>query len=443
MIKVGAAVAATVAVMTATGHASEAQAAWSRPFQPLPTGQVGLGVQLAASPWAPGSVIAWESGNQVLRVRRIGPGGSRGPVRTIGRSDEPSLVAVDRRGVATVVWFDAADHSLNARRLSVSSRLGPVLRVAGPALTGDYPYRSARLAVDADGDATVVWAQIEAIGEERLIGIGAGAVHARRVTADHRLGPVLDPSHAGDLDVAPRVAVTPSGRATMAWVRTTAGVSTVVASRIGPGRAGAVHTVSDPTHPPHLEYSSDGIEVTSDPAGRSTVVWRTGGGPGGPTAVAARRLRAGGELGPTRAVAPLGAAVGPIHALADRAGRVAVLWYRQGDAYTIEARRLAPRGGMGSLQTIAGPSEYLSHPDATVDSTGRVTVVWASGINGKRHVRVRHAAPGGPWGPARRISRRRAADILSPHVVASGPDDLLATWSRIRRPNSVVEAVRR
>ena len=79
-----------------------------------------------------------------------------------------------------------------------------------------------QVAVDADGDAVVVWTRLD----------GSAIAQARRISAAGLLGPVLDLSPHGEDASGPQVAIDAGGNAIALWYRSNVGALQV----LWPGR---------------------------------------------------------------------------------------------------------------------------------------------------------------------------------------------------------------
>ena len=90
-------------------------------------------------------------------------------------------------------------------------RLGRVHRIAPPRGLVDF-----RVAVDAAGNATIVWAPRLGCCSAQDPPITQAVLRARRLTAKGDLGRTIVVASEG-VNLYPRVAVAPSGRATIAW----------------------------------------------------------------------------------------------------------------------------------------------------------------------------------------------------------------------------------
>ncbi len=177
-----------------------------------------------------------------IETTRIAPDGSLGAVRDVSEANDDvggPQVVVDPQGVATVAWEsivvnpDGSASSLDkVRRIAADGTpLGPV-----QVLSATGRVFEPQVAVDAQGNATAVWAN-------------DGTIQARRIAADGTLGAVQDLYTPGARKASPDpdVAVAPSGVVTAVWDRTSdAGAESITqARRIGAdGTLGTTQTLS-------------------------------------------------------------------------------------------------------------------------------------------------------------------------------------------------------
>jgi hypothetical protein len=388
---------------------------------------------LLATSGRQGSIVAWQEGyNESLVARRIRRDGKLGRKRKLaGRtktsSDEGAWLAAGPSGAAVAVWEDNGG-GIRARRMTRSGKVGRIhqIAVAGSLVAEGGSDLDVDVAVDARGDATIVWSPVKDASSQDPEPFRAN-VYARRLTARGRVGrrltlPVDPGVYSGG---SPRVAYMPSGKTVVAW-------GGVFAATVGVGGNVVLGGGSDP-------------QLAIDARGNATVVWRYGASMGGMEqfGLRARRLYAGGGLGPLHAISDTRIYLGDVHRLAvDGAGNVTVAWRDFAEdivrlrrigaddtlgpvvdlsapgvgaeayqarlenaapalaidsarnvttawmrllppagnpAYTIEARGMAGNGALGSIQTLAYPTTYASDPKVVSDAPGVALVAWSDG----------------------------------------------------------------
>ena len=126
-----------------------------------------------------------------------------GPVHTLspaGGAANSTRVAVDADGDAVVVWtrLDGTHPRVQARRISAAGALGPVRTLSLAGQTATNP----ELAVDGDGDAYIVWYRSD---------VGGLQVYGRALSSAGAVGPLQRLSRPSAQASNPRVAVDETG----------------------------------------------------------------------------------------------------------------------------------------------------------------------------------------------------------------------------------------
>jgi DNA-binding beta-propeller fold protein YncE len=259
-----------------------------------------------------------------IEARARSAAGSLGPVQTLSGPGQDARfpgLGVDAGGNAVVSWmrFDGSDPGtaspccwrIQVRARSATGTLGPIQTLSVPGQNAV----AARVAVEPDGDAVITWQRDDGSSE-----YCCSRIQARARSRTGALGPihVLSGSgqHAGDA----RVAVDPDGDAVVVWRRDD-GSATYCCNRIqarsrsAAGTVGLIQTLSAPGQNaswPHL-----GI----DAAGNAVVVWRRFDGED--HRIQARVRTAAGTLKPVETLSPPGQNAGELDRPAD-GPRVAV-----------------------------------------------------------------------------------------------------------------------
>jgi hypothetical protein len=288
-----------------------------------------------------------------------------------GATDSPT-VAVDRQGDALLVWV-ACDlrapgcyHQVQARRRSRTGGLGPVMNVSEP---GPEPAWS-QVATDDDGDSVVVWQQHDTHTNWRIA--------ARRVGRSGALGPLLMLTPDGAIGNLPQVAISPGGRALVAWNEYRPSSSagswyTVVRQIFNNGTLGrALDLGPGSPEPPAIAVDRHGVAV---------VAWTDYGH------VFARRVKAA-SVSPTRVIASGGSGLALVHASPSRDGDF-VISFRS-------ALRPQPRiwlrtwrrdGSLGRPLPISPLHRYAGFLDSlATDLDGDSVVVWTEDLAVNRRV---------------------------------------------------------
>jgi hypothetical protein len=388
------------------------------------------------------------------------PAAAWGPPRWVSAeawsaTDTPT-VAVDRQGDALLAWeacdgrLPACDHRIQLRTRGRGGAFGPVIDVSDPGAAPAWP----EVAIDDDGDGIVAWQQHDPASNWRIA--------ARRFGRDGTPSRLLVLSPAGPIANSPQVAITPRGRALVAWTEDRGGTWHTVARRVSArGAVGpALELGTASAEPPAVAIDRRGAAVIawSDTArviarrvtARAVSAPRVIAGPTSATAlvrvgvdrdgdalvgfvsgagadrrVRIRRWSRGGALSRLRAVSP------PAHAIAfhlalatDLQGDGVVVWTRAlpDDRFAVHGRLVPRRGHLGRVARFGRGDR----PDVTLDDAGGGAVVWQYPDDDiKTAVRSRRIRPRG-FGPVRTVAR----DAAAPRAGAAPRGRVVAVWQR-------------
>ena len=251
------------------------------------------------------AVAVWErfdGENWRVQARAISRGGVLGPILNLSAAGEDALgpqVASDVDGDSVAVWerFDGTNWQVQARMISRTGALGPVLNLSVP---GKDRY-DAEVAIDGQGDAVAVWASTLDREDPRASG---QTIQARSISRTGALGSIVRLPAAGREDLAegPEIASDADGDAVAVW--TVERLSTpdqdfaVQVRRIA--RTGALGPVTD-LDTSVAESPLEQAQIASDADGDVIAVWHQqhfgaceGGGD-----VLARPISRAGVLGET------------------------------------------------------------------------------------------------------------------------------------------------
>lgn len=146
-------------------------------------------------------------------------------------------------------------------------------------------------------------------------------------------------------------------------------------------------------------------EIAIDAAGNSIVAWSDEKSLGDPREAKARRLSAGGTLGPTLELAPGEIGAQPAVAVT-AAGRAFVAWESRvlaTDPDSVKGRWVEPNGALGPLLTLAtgqAGTFSASYVQVVIDPEGIATVSWQNAEDGGA-IGVRRVLPNGALGAAK------------------------------------------
>jgi hypothetical protein len=270
--------------------------------------------------------------------------------------DSPT-VAVDRLGRRLLVWaacdsaLPGCYHQVQARYMPQGGAMGPILTLSPLGKWTAWP----EVDVDDDGDAAVVWEQ-----ESQVVG--------RRVSRTGALGPLrtLSPEVGSN----PEVAVSPGGRALVAWSDLRNGTWRTMAQFFYPdGSVGPLHDFGG--------GSAEKPAVGVDRNGMHIVAWAQGY-----DRVAARRIRPG-YISPLTDLTSGTAAVGGpgfgmLRVGVDRDGDTLVSFLAGGtNGPRVWVRRWSRSGALGGLLAVSSPADTAGfHHTVATDLDGDAILVW-------------------------------------------------------------------
>ena len=298
-----------------------------------------------------------------------------GPVSGIGDSDvRRPQVAVNAHGDAVAVW--SADNQDAAKYVvRVSSR------PAGgawsePAIVSDGAIfdSSQDVAIDEQGNATVIWTEFP--------GTGGGPI-VRSASRAGNGGGWSEPVELseGSVNGSPRLAVDPQGTVTAVWLGTA----------------------------PH------------DPGPGSVTVVRSNSRSAGGTWSAATTVALSSEAGVASAAAP--------QVAVDAQGNATAAWgsFDSADGYVVQTARRPAGGSWSAANDLAAGQS----PQVAVDAKGNATAIWESTTPSGTVVRSSASAAGGPWSAAADMASGTNPDKVGfPWVAVDPQGNVTAIWAR-------------
>jgi hypothetical protein len=268
-------------------------------------------------------------------------------------------VALDGAGDVFVVWeyFDGTDHLVQAAVGSPGGGFAPPLSLS-PGGTDAF---SPQVAADAGGDATAVWTQSD--GADFI-------VQASTRPAGGSFSAPGGLSEAGVDALAPEIAMTPSGAATVAW--TLSSGSETLLQAVARAAGGSFSPLEDVSTPGESALFPD---LAMNAGGDAAIAWS--GSVGGEDVVRASIRPDGGSFSPPLAISATGS--GFFHpALAlDEAGDATAVWTRsdgsneiaQAAGYDADAPRLRdvsiPTSGTVGVPVAFSASSFDAWPIAS------------------------------------------------------------------------------
>jgi hypothetical protein len=280
-----------------------------------------------------------------------------------GQEASQPQVAVDAAGDATVVWrrFNGSNYVVQAAVKPAGEGWGK------PSSLSEAGQEAARpaIALDSEGDAVAVWAGHGASGD--LVQAAARAAHGSWGKPTSLSGAGQEP---GQEALTPRVAIDATGEATAIWVN-------------------------------YKEYGNAVVQTASKPAGAP---W------GSPSTISQPNQEA---FGPRIAV--------------NGAGEATAAWnsFTYGCCYRADAA-IKPAGKAWGEPTALSDG---SDPRVAVDAAGNTTAVWESYYGPGDRVQAAIAPVGEPWGSTSTLSEV-GEDAMSAEVATNAAGETTATWTR-------------
>ncbi|GAB3031482.1 hypothetical protein GCM10011376_24750 [Nocardioides flavus (ex Wang et al. 2016)] len=368
----------------------------------------------------------WNGTQYVVQASYRPVGGTwSAPVDVAGgrRIVDPQVV-VDQAGNATAVWRRIdTDRSVvqSASRPLGGTWSTPVDLSFDPSFDPSQQPDVPQLAVDAAGTVTVTWSRFEAPPGQPWRFTAQSATR----TTDGTWSTPVDLSPAGSPAKSTDVTVDPAGNATAVW-RSAATVQAATRPAGGTWSAPIALTTTASDRAPR---------VVVDPSGTVTAVWHS---------------FAGGQYGVQTATRPLGGAwTSPVDlargevfdtpALAvDRQGTVTALWQRYDAGWIVTSATRKAGGAWSSPVSLSTPARDSWDPQIAVDLAGNATVLWSRADDGGRVVEAANRPAGGEWSEP--VDLSAPGDAWNPQVAVDPAGNATAVWARKDGAGYVVQA---
>lgn len=353
--------AAAVAVLAASAAASAQAADWL-PEQPLAA--PGFTPEISVGPDGAAAVLSTTGGGDLVAHFRSPGGSAFGAPQTLLNSSVLGTydVAVGSGGYAVAVWDDNGTVSASLRDPATGTW-------GAPDPVSINPAAGVRAAMDAAGNAYVVWAETAAT---------TGIYFATAPPGGAFGAPTLV-SQAGFNAQNQAIAASPTGRVVVGWTRTA--TSNELYTRIRPpsGAFGPTDAVTPNS------ASADNPDVAIDDAGNALVAFEYTSG--GFLRAAAATRPAGGSWTPSpnaavQFLSDAGEHVGQqVEAEIASGGTGVVAWRNPGGTDVIEAATSAPGGSFGGRQVLSDPSLGGATP-RLASNGGPVVLAWIQSTSG-------------------------------------------------------------
>jgi len=332
-------------------------------------------------------------------------------------------IAVDANGNALVVWANSvsAGNSIQARFISQANGTTVTLNTSGLCITP-------KVAFDGGGNAVIAWVQDDN---------GRSAIWTRRYAAAGSTWGIpvqISAANAPADAAAPDVAVDAAGNAVVVWTQGNGQVNDYDVWYAAYSSTAA--TWSSPVLVSDGVNSSYGVRVAVDANGEGIVAWQQEQGNGSvsnaPTDVWARRFSTTGAWGMAVRIntvpAAQAAVYGQIAVAMDSDGNGAALWV-QG---SIQAAMLVASGGWQPSQAIMSvPANLAYGPHLAFDAAGNAVAVWQEQDGVTAFGGANRFLRGAGWGTSVSFTDPAAGDVYLPRVAIDGAGNATAVWYQV------------
>jgi hypothetical protein len=395
---------------------------WSGGVELSDPGEEPLGLQVAVNPAGDAAVIwaGYGSGSGLVVRAAIRPAGGAWsePVALSDPeddADEPSI-AIDAQGTVTAVWTAGELNDYGV----VEAATRPAGGDWGEAVElSDGLASTPLVAVDPEGEVTAVWTLVDLNRYD-------GVIQSKtRSAAGEWSAEAVDVSGEGALASEPTIAVDPQGDATVVWRRQDIpgpnGIHTFVqtAQRVD-GAWSAPFSLSNE------DGIAGDADVTVDPQGNATAIWFYWGTS---RFVQVRSRTAAGAWGETVTLSAKSGMLEPqegnLQVAADAGGNVTALWETwAAPNLTIRSARLEVGGAWSAPVTLSAAGSYSLWPQMAVDPQGHVTALWSGRQGTTQAVRSRVLDPVAP--ELRELTVPASGTVGKPVAMAVDPFDLFS-----------------
>jgi hypothetical protein len=342
-----------------------------------------------------------------------------------GQDAVGSQITTAPDGTATAVWRrnDGANSIIQSATRPPGGTFGTPVNLSAAGQDAFGP----QIRTDPGGTSTAVWSRSD----------GANSIiqSATRPPGGEFNDPV-DLSAPGQTAVGAQITIAPDGTTTAIWQRSNGSNFIIQAATRPPG--GTFGTPAD------LSVSGQdalNAEVTTDPGGTTTAVWRRSNGTN--SIIQAATRPPGGSFGiPVDLSAPGQNASGPrVMTVPD--GTTTAVWERSdGSNNIIQAATRPPGGTFGAPVDLSAAGQDAFGPGIASSPDGVATVVWSLFKGGNFIIQGTTRPPGGTFGLPVDLSAA-GQDAFGPEISADPAGTTTAVWQRSNGTNSIIQAATR
>jgi hypothetical protein len=335
------------------------------------------------------------------------------PIGTDGVGGTPHpQVAVDPNGNATVVWeqSDGTLYNIWSNRYTSSEGWGAAVLIETNMSSASEP----QVAVDPNGNVTAVWSQDD--------GGGLFSIWSNRYTPGEGWGTAVVVETSMSNASEPQVAVDPNGNVTAVWSQNDSGeLFSIWSNRYTPGEGWGTAVL--------IETNDAGgasePQVAVDPNGNATVVWSQNDGPFYDPSIWSNRYTPGEGWGTAVLIETINDNARFPQVAVGASGIATTVW-EQGDS--IWSNHYTPSIGWGAAVPISSAEHSAAFPQVAVDSDGNATAVWFGLSDGVEKVWSNRYTPSTGWGTPVLIQIDDRQDAMFPTVAVDLNGNATAVW---------------
>ncbi len=376
------------------------------------------------------AVAVWRSAggaNTVIMASARSAGGAFSAPQTLSDASENSTrpdVATDGQGDAVAVWlrFDGANQRVQAAYRPAGGSFGAPQTLSAVG----YEAREPRVAMNASGEAVIVWSLASGLFEE---------VQSSSAAPGGLFGEPVALTGFTTVASVPQVALDSHGDAIAVWDGWD-GSNIRIQGAVRAGGSFGLPRFLSPSG-----YNADTPQVAFDSTGDALAVWRFDGPPA--STVEGDYRPAGGEFGASQRVSASSSQPAQAPQVAfDGQGDGVVAWQQSdGKELRVDASVRSPgSAGTFAMQATLDPGGQEAYePRIAGDGLSGTIVSWKTfnGANYTAQAAVRPA--GGSFSPATTVSAAGPQEGV-PAVGIDAQGNGIAVWSRSNGPNYLLEA---
>jgi hypothetical protein len=368
------------------------------------------------------AIAAWQQSDGVrdnIYAVRYTPSGGWGTVALVeinnaGNATSPQI-AVDAAGNALVVWYqsDGTRTNIWANRYTAGTGWGVASLIesdnAGAAL---FP----QISMSASGNAVAVWYQSDGARSN---------IWANRYTVGTGWGvaELIESDNAGNAQSV-KVAVNAAGNATAVWSQSDGTRFNIVANRYTVGTGWGAATLIEGDNIGNASLP----DIAMDPDGNAMVVWRQTDGTR--DNIWANRYAPATTWGTAELIETdnAGTASGSRVVLDSQGNAIAIWQHSDGLHSNIRANRYAAGSGWGTSVLVYASANIAATPQISIDRSGNALAVWRDSSLAGFSIWAGRYVRGGAWETAVQIEPG-TGDATTPEVAIDNRGNALAVWA--------------